>query len=254
MELEGIINEHFHELNENEKAIIQYIVKNKAECQEITIIALAKATLTSKSSILRLTKKLGFSGYSEFKYSIRKDVSKSSVGAGETDLYPLLEKDIQTTIKIFEQTDLTPILKRIHESNRIFCYGTGWGQRNVLADFLRMMIAVHKYPIMLGAKTELEMTAKATINPDDLLIVVSLSGDIKEVEKEMGMLKLKGIPILSITSLSNNSLASLGTHNLYFQSTPVMQRQTEITTFLPLYLTVDGLYRKYVDYINQMND
>ena len=71
MELEGIINEHFNELNENEKAIIEYIIKNKANCQEMTIIELAKETLTSKSSILRLTQKLGFSGYSEFKYSIR---------------------------------------------------------------------------------------------------------------------------------------------------------------------------------------
>mgnify|MGYP001770350456 CR=1 FL=1 len=78
MELEGIINEHFNELNENEKAIIEYIIKNKANCQEMTIIELAKETLTSKSSILRLTQKLGFSGYSEFKYSIRKDISKQA--------------------------------------------------------------------------------------------------------------------------------------------------------------------------------
>lgn len=49
MELEGIINEHFNELNENEKAIIEYIIKNKANCQEMTIIELAKETLTSKS-------------------------------------------------------------------------------------------------------------------------------------------------------------------------------------------------------------
>ena len=83
------------------------------------------------------------------------------------------------------------------------------------------------------------------------MIVVSLSGDIREVEKEMGILKLKGIPIVSITSLSNNSLASLGKHNLYFQSTPVMQGDIEIVSFLPIHLTLDSLYRKYVDYINR---
>ena len=89
MELEGIINGHFHELNENEKAIIEYIIKNKANCQEMTIIELAKETLTSKSSILRLTQKLGFSGYSEFKYSIRKDISKQNNVGQEYDLYSM---------------------------------------------------------------------------------------------------------------------------------------------------------------------
>ena len=102
MELEGIINEHFNELNENEKAIIEYIIKNKANCQEMTIIELAKETLTSKSSILRLTQKLGFSGYSEFKYSIRKDISKKNVTGEKQDLYSLQIKDIEATKKIFE--------------------------------------------------------------------------------------------------------------------------------------------------------
>ncbi len=133
MELEGIINDHFHELNENEKAIVEYIIKNKEKCQEMTIIELAKETLTSKSSILRLTQKLGFSGYSEFKYSIRKDISKKNVTGEKQDLYSLQIEDIETTKKIFEQTELTPILKQLDEAERIFCYGTGWGQRNVLA-------------------------------------------------------------------------------------------------------------------------
>lgn len=250
MELEGIINEHFHELNENEKAIVEYIIKNKEKCQEMTIIELAKETLTSKSSILRLTQKLGFSGYSEFKYSIRKDISKKYVTGEKQDLYSLQIEDIETTKKIFEQTELTPILKQLDEAERIFCYGTGWGQRNVLADFLRSMIAVGKYPILLEAKRELEMASKSDIKPADLLIVVSLSGDIREVEKKMGILKLKGIPIVSITSLSNNSLASLGKHNLYFQSTPITQGDSEIVSFLPIHLTLDSLYRKYVDYTN----
>ena len=46
----------------------------------------------------------------------------------------------------------------------------------------------------------------------------------------------------------------LGRHGLYwryFQSTPVMQGDIEIVSFLPIHLTLDSLYRKYVDYINR---
>lgn len=64
LELEALINAHYHELNENDLQILSFIVNNKQSVHQMTITELAKLTLTSKSTVLRLTKKLGFSGYS----------------------------------------------------------------------------------------------------------------------------------------------------------------------------------------------
>lgn len=245
MDLEALINQHYRELNESDLQILSYIIQNKEKCKGMTIIALAQETLTSKSTISRLVKKIGFSGYSEFKYSLKNETKKEPQQA-ISYFSDMQKEDINSTLKLFSQTNIEPILKKLHQAERIFCYGTGWGQKDVLSDLRRSLIVVEKFPIILSSKKELEIASKVTFNKGDLLIVVSLSGDIQEVKEEMNVLTLNGIDILSITSLKNNSLASLATYNLYFQSTPALLNDIEIFSFLPVFLITDSLFREYI--------
>ena len=68
----------YADLNDSEKEMIQYIKSHKQEVINMTINELAKILLSSKSSVLRLAKKLGFTGYSELKYALKKRNSKKS--------------------------------------------------------------------------------------------------------------------------------------------------------------------------------
>lgn len=243
------MNKHYSELSENDLEIIAYISKNKTAVQSMTIMELAKLTLTSKSTILRLTKKLGFSGYSEFKYYLRDEKNKQAVDLKKISFSELQNKDEDATKKMFHQTDIQPILSELHESSRVFCYGTGWGQRDALSDFRRSLVVLNKFPIVLNSLKELEIAANQSITSNDLVIVLSLSGDIIEAEKLINILVLKQIPILSITSLRNNHIASKATFNLYFQTTPVNINDEEVYSFFPVYTIMDLLYRAYVDYL-----
>lgn len=248
MEIEDAINQNFTHLNDNEKAVLEYILNNKKECMDSTIIELAKVTHTSKSSLLRLAKKLGFNGYSELKYSLKNEYSKPDHDTAENRFVNMQDRDIQSTIKLFHQTDKTDLLEKLDKAKNIFCYGTGWGQRDVLTDFSRSMIPLNRYPILLSSETELKMAAHKGISEEDILIIVSLSGEIVDIKSELQILKMKNVSILSVTNISNNSLASLGTYNLYFQSTPKRLNNEPIFSFLPLHLIMDSLFRLYVDF------
>lgn len=248
MNFEARINQNYEKLNENDKEIISYIVTNKEQVAEMTITALAEASLTSKSSILRLTQKLGYSGYSEFKYNIQNELKEENPLNEQLNFSQMQMDDMKDTIKLFQQIDLNPLLEKIYSSKRVFCYGTGWGQRTVLSNFIRSLIPLEKFPILLESLTELEMTSKL-MKEDDLLIVLSLSGDIKEAEHAMRELVFRNIPILSITELRNNEFASLATYNLYYSVTSVRYNQEDITSLLPLYITTDLLFRKYTEYV-----
>lgn len=248
MEIEDAINHSYTHLNDNEKAVLEYIINNKKECINLTIVELAKATHTSKSSLLRLSKKLGFNGYSELKYSLKNHYSTHDSSISKDDFVSMQEGDIQSTIKLFHQTDKNDLLKELDSAKNIFCYGTGWGQRDVLTDFSRSMVPLNRYPILLSSETELKMAANNGISNEDMLIIVSLSGEILDIKSELQLLKMKNVPIVSITNISNNSLASLGTYNLYFQSTPKKLNDEKIFSFLPLHLIMDSLFRSYVDY------
>lgn len=248
MDLEALINHHYRELSENDLQIMSYIIENKNECLTIPIVELANRTHTSKSSIVRLAKKLGFSGFSEFKYSLKNDSKQTQRGLAQISFSLMQNEDSQVTLKLFNQIDLVPILKEIYSAKRIFCYGTGWGQKNVLSDFIRNFVPLDKFLTLIPAQRELEMVVDSTFSKGDLFIVLSLSGDINDVKDEMNVLKLKGIPILSITSLRNNYLASMATYNLYFQATPVILKGENIYSFLTLFQVTDSLFRAYLDF------
>ena len=66
-------------LSDNEKDMIQYIRNHKSDVVDMPINELAKVLLSSKSSVLRLAQKLGYTGYSELKYSLKKDIVKKAV-------------------------------------------------------------------------------------------------------------------------------------------------------------------------------
>lgn len=241
------MNAHYDKLNQTDKEVLSYILKNKAEVTDTTIINLAEKTLTSKSSIMRLTQKLGYSGYSELKYNLESELSQTKESKSQS-FSNSQEEEIQTTKKLFNQMDLTPLLEKIHEANRIYCYGTGWAQRDILSDFKRSMIALDRDLILINSSTELGFAAK-NMTKDDLVIIVSLSGDIKGSKEAIEVLNVQDVPILSITDLNNNKYAAVAEYNLYCNSKTFQLNEIEIESLFSFYVVTDLLYRRFAEYL-----
>jgi len=245
LSIEALINEHYDHLNENDQHISQYIIKHEEECKRLSITQLAEATLTSKSSILRFTQKLGFSGYSEFKYALKQ---QNTYRKEKNSFVAMQQEDLLQTDKLFNQQNITPALQAFDQAKSIYCYGTGWGQRDVLQNFMRSVIPLQRFPIHLQSQKELSLVLNGSITEKDLMIILSLSGENKPQESILNQMKLKNIPILSITNMSRNRLASKATYNLYYQSTEIGESIDEIFSMMPLFQIMDLFYRAYVDY------
>lgn len=247
--LESLYNDHFNELTDNEKNIFSYIFKNYHLINDMSIQEIAENVFTSKSSVLRFTQKIGFSGYSEFKYFLNQVYSrpKPSVVPQEDCFL----EDILATKKLFDQNHLEPVLSSLERASRIFVYGTGWGQRNVLNDLKRKFILCDRFVIEVTARRELGMTAKV-IQPEDVLIVVSLSGDISNVSKQLQLFQARGVTVIGITQLQKSLLASIADHTLYFQTTSYPVREEIMVSFLPIYYVVDLLVRHFLAYIGKI--
>ncbi|MEK0399478.1 MurR/RpiR family transcriptional regulator [Tetragenococcus halophilus] len=245
MSIEALINEHYDYLNENDQHISQYIIKHEEECKRLSITQLAETTLTSKSSILRFTQKLGLSGYSEFKYALKQ---QHTYRKEESSFVAMQQEDLLQTAKLFNQQNIIPALQTFDQAKSIYCYGTGWGQRDVLQSFIRSVIPLQRFPIHLQSQKELSLVLNGSITEKDLMIILSLSGENKPQENVLNRMKLKNIPILSITNMSRNRLASKATYNLYYQSTEIGQSSDEIFSMMPLFQIMDLFYRAYVDY------
>ncbi|MGY3750563.1 MurR/RpiR family transcriptional regulator [Vagococcus acidifermentans] len=245
MDFEAIVSKNYSKLNETEVQILEYILNNRETVSKLTIVQLAKETLTSKSTVSRLVKKLGFAGYSEFKYRL-SDTTERKREKLTTEMSNMQMEDLHATDRLFKQMFNEQMVKDIYTADRLICFGTGWGQRNVINDFIRNMQSIGLFPIEVKSTFEFKKVVKNELTDKDMCIVLSLSGDISRIESELTYALVKGIKSLSITSLSNNYLSAISTYNLYFQTTTHYLTDNEFVSFLPLYLIVDSLFRKII--------
>ncbi len=60
------------ELTSNEKDLLNYINSNKFQIYKMSIHEFAQSTYVSTATVLRLCKKLGFNGFNELKFNLKK--------------------------------------------------------------------------------------------------------------------------------------------------------------------------------------
>jgi RpiR family glv operon transcriptional regulator len=248
MSLETIINQYHDQLNPNELEIVSYILANQETAQTMSIVELAEKCLTSKSSIHRLVKKLGFDGFTEFKYSMK---SAPKVKQPKRDLLDMQIKDISATIKLMRQSDVKKIVEKMSQADRLFGFGTGWGQQNTLKDLNRNFMRLGKCLFEIPAKTEFDMLMP-TFTEKDFVIIISLSGNTQDLKQNIQMLNMKNVPILSITGFHHNFLAQHCPYNLYYQSSVISEEEgDEIVSLVTLNVVCDALYREYISHTEQ---
>ncbi len=70
---------HYNNLSISEKFLINYIENNYSKIANISIVALSELANVSTSTIVRSMKKLGYNGFTDFKYQIvNEDQNKFS--------------------------------------------------------------------------------------------------------------------------------------------------------------------------------
>ncbi|TVP93034.1 MAG: MurR/RpiR family transcriptional regulator [Alkalibacterium sp.] len=243
--LHELINKYAEFLTDNDYHILSYVEKEPERVANMTIMELSQQCNMSKSSILRMTKKLGFSGYSEFKYYLKESSAKNDSSG---NVFELSENDIKRTVQLFDNQDKQPIYSLIDEAETIYAYGTGWGQQNALQELSRYLLSMDKRVYLIPSLRELQVASK-NMSSDDLVIIASLSGDLDEVTSDLKKISHQGVPTLSITSFKNNHLAELSTYQLYFQSTDFgFAYNVAHKSFIGLHAIIDLLVRGYLDY------
>ncbi|MBB5175040.1 MurR/RpiR family transcriptional regulator [Texcoconibacillus texcoconensis] len=246
MRLEELINEHYEQLNENDMHVLKYILNHKQTCYHMGINELAETSHVSRSSIHRMTKKLGFSGYSEFRVFLKWEDQPDQPSNNHT---VLLENDITTTVKNLSNIDFEEISDLLYAANRIFIYGTGTAQLMCAIEAQRMFAVTHTFITVIHDQTEFENIYPG-IKETDVLIILSLSGDTPTLVPQVKKLIARGIDFISITNLKNNKLAQMSPYNIYATTTPTTAKDnTEIVSFIPFYIALETLFRRYVEYI-----
>lgn len=249
MDLQDVVNANQHRFSGTERDILAFMLENEEFVAEATISSLAHRTFTSTSSIIRLTKKLDFSGFAELKYFIKSSINKSTDSA--VDFIQAGKGDIVKTLEFVEHYNLEPVLAKIKNARSLYCYGTGYAQRNAVQEFAKSMLACGKFTHVIPAHNEFSGSVDA-MTSQDVVIVVSLSGNTEQIHETLKMLSLRKIPVIAVTAFGMNYLSSIAAHSLHYAATPttISNQRVPYHSFVGLNILLDYLVRSYIDFID----
>lgn len=247
MDFEQNVRLNFDLLSDNEKDMVFFIRTHKAQVVHMSIVELGEQLLSSKSSVLRLAKKLGFRGYSEMKYSLEQSIVQSVIPP--TDLIALLKDEINRTIQLADQTNFQPILEQLKAAKTVVVYATGFTQNNFSKDFVNDLILSGRPAMLISGETNFEMLSH-TLTKDDFVIVTSLSGETPSIKSTIKNLNMNRIPLCGVTELGKNFLSEHSDFLLYYETRELPSNLIEGSrSMIGLNILLSILSRKYREFI-----
>ncbi len=247
------LNKNLKKLNPTDFIIYRYILHHRQECEHISIYDIASACHVSRTTVLRFAKKLEFDGFSDLKALLKLE-NKSSNKAPSSDIAKAAIDLCSRVATDISHQDFKRVNALVYRARHIFIFPSGHVQQNVAHEITRLFLFCNIFIYEIKAVDEFEMIIK-NASPDDLFIIVSLSGESPAVVSLARKLHIAELPLISITRLKSNTLASLSTENIYITPVPMPTAVApDYESVLMFFLIVEIWFVSYTHYSSQQSN
>lgn len=192
-------------LTKSERKVYDCIVNDPESVEKYTILQLARHFNISKSSIMRYCQKMGYSGYSEFRFDYIRDlhtsafnqINKQTILSQAATIY----SQAITALNSLDEKKILKLCSEIKKRDYVYCIGSG-------KSYLPCLLMNYNF-IRLGKKIITFDTGilyndlPKILEEDDLIIIFSVSGSRKALQKEIQDFKEKKCHIVLITCNPN---------------------------------------------------
>lgn len=194
------------QLNRLEIEIYKYIMGHPVEVSTMTIRQLANQIHVSATSILRFLKRMGYDGYSEFKFMLKEQMRKDAEQPLSQTIVPM-----RAFFDRMNLPDITTKIKRasqmIHDAKMVVLLGTGTSAglanygNHLLADFgiYSMLLANAFQPRPVG---QIDLA-------DTVLLILSVSGQTNNIIQQGLYYQQNGAKLIGITASAHSTLAEI---------------------------------------------
>ncbi|MER2173897.1 MAG: MurR/RpiR family transcriptional regulator [Carnobacterium sp.] len=235
-------------LSELDIKILHYIIENIDDVLERGVREIAKDNFTSPSTIIRLSKKMGYTGFIDLYYQLLPMVKKTDdhLADNDEDFLSISQEDF---FKENSREDIKQFVQQVlHLKQKyIFIYATGFSA--IAAEYL------YKKLLVLGKKTVIA-TGTDSIgvfenNLEDIgaFIVISKSGETQQVIDKLLVAKDQGIFTITFTKETTNRAAELSDLNFKINDNNKLDDRNMLpNSFFPrLLMLVEFIFKTYLE-------
>lgn len=203
----------------SERAIILYLFKQRENIKGKTTKQISKDTYTHPSTLIRIAKKLGYSGWVELKNSFLTEIEYLNSHFSSIDAnYPFDDGDsimtiankmallnqttISDTLSLLNYDDLQKATNMLDKAAHIKVFSM-YHNLLICHDFKSKMKRIGKHVNLCTVDSHFEA---ANSNTETCAIVISYSGESEDIVGLLPFLNRKKVPIIALTSIGENNL------------------------------------------------
>lgn len=258
------IKSHYNNFSETEKKVADYILKNEDKVPYQSVYEIAEALGTSVPSVTRLTKKIGYESFKDFKVELAMDSSSSVV-----DIYSAITpedndeeltkkvfmgnmKALENTLKILNVNDLINAARCICNGKRIVFFGIG-GSGIVAGDgalrFSHLDIQAEAYSDPL----QIVLQAKR-LKKDSVALGVSHSGRTSIIVEALGIAAENKATTVGISNYVNTPLSKASSFYLCTSFAENTVKVAALSSNIAQLCVIDVLYLLVAKYKSRIWD
>lgn len=227
-------------LSQNEEDLLTFIFEHKHQINSLTVRQIAEANYTVPNSIIRLCKKLGFSGFTEFKESYRHSLAQQSTMMSMTSL----DEQIIKTKQLINDEVLQKVIGEIKNADQILFFAVGLS-RFAAENFHHRLRIVGKMSHTFIDPHVMKHSAKL-VGTNDLTFTLSVSGSTDTPLHATTIAKAAGATTVSITGFSSNPLSQLTDYQFYGMTSDMYIDGVDISERLSFHYITNYIFNEYV--------
>lgn len=250
------------DLTPSERQVVNYILGNPEEAVGIGISELAQRTYTSTSTVMRLCKRLGIDSFVNFRQKLVLDLdiykrtsllsrSQEPIEKHDSieDIFEKVSSYNAKSIIDFKELNKVSVVKSVIDlMEKAECFDFyGVGASNLVAQDARLKAM--RLGIFATAYDHFgEMIIASKISDKKrLAFMISYTGETIDILKSAKILGAKGVPTISITSNTDNTLSNLCDYNLFVSSTESVFRMGATSSRIGTLNVIDILFTAYAN-------
>ncbi len=241
----------YDDMGRSEKRIADYILSNTQSIIEMSISELASKCGSGDATVVRFSRRLGFTGYQALKLGIAAEISSVSAidrTINKTDsCYEIFQKRIndilislKNTESVLNHTQLELAAKSIMAAKKIYIFGLG--NSSAIA-----MDATHKF-LRLGLNAQsccdnhLQTIIASHLDKDSVAIGISHSGSSKDIVEALQVAKNNNAKTICITNYGNSPILAVSDIRLFTQSEETKRSILAMSSRIAQLTIFDAIY------------
>ncbi|MGC6173190.1 MurR/RpiR family transcriptional regulator [Lacrimispora sp. 38-1] len=242
-------------LTEIEDTVLRYMISHMDSMLKMGVRGVAKENFTSTSTIMRLTKKLGYNGFVDMYYKLLPLVEQAQDHVS-TDLQFINSFCSNSILKYNSYEDIKEFARRLCQlkSGYVFLYATGFSA--IPLEYLTKKLLVLGIKCIYSNGMDSIGVFENNLEHMEMLVVVSRSGETRWVADRVKTAAENGIYTVSFTNEAKNRVSSMTDMQFRIEdSNKLDDRNMMANTFFPnVIMLMELLIYEYHKVLQNMDE